>query len=36
MGGVRKKSTILETRKMFMTTLDLTGFRISVKKSAIQ
>jgi hypothetical protein len=36
MGGVGKKSTILETRKVFMTILDLTDAGISVKNSAIQ
>jgi hypothetical protein len=36
MGGERKKSTILETRKLFMTTLGLTGAAISAKNPAIQ
>jgi hypothetical protein len=36
MGGVGKKSTILETRKVSMTTLDLTDAGISAKNSAIQ
>jgi hypothetical protein len=35
MGGGGKKSTILEARKVFITTLDLTGAGISAKNSAI-
>jgi hypothetical protein len=36
MGGVGKKSTILETRRVFMSTLDLTGAGISVKNPHIK
>jgi hypothetical protein len=35
MGGGEKKSTTLETGKVFITTLDLTGAGISAKNSAI-
>jgi hypothetical protein len=35
MGGEGKKSTILETRKVFITTLDLTGAGISAKNPPI-
>jgi hypothetical protein len=36
MSGVGKKSTILERRKVFMTTLDLTGVGISAKNPGTQ
>jgi hypothetical protein len=34
MGGMMEKSTVLEIRKMSMTTLDLTGAGISAKNYA--